>query len=114
LENVITVLSSSIGLNLHILLGKTESGRTVASIAEMANCQVEANTRKEALEAIQVLVSDRLSNVEVLSLDISLNEKPVQENPWTEFIGIFEGNADFADMSAQWQAERNQDTDEAI
>ena len=60
------VLSSSAALNLHVLLKQTETERIVASIAEFANCQVEADTRKEALAAIQKLVSDRLSNVEVL------------------------------------------------
>jgi hypothetical protein len=47
----ITILSTS-ELNLHILLEQTAAGRTIASIAELANCQVEADTRKDALEAI--------------------------------------------------------------
>ena len=58
-------------------------------------------------------MSDRLSSVEVLPLEISLKE-PVRENPWTEFIGMFEGDAEFAEMAAQWQAERDQDADDAI
>jgi hypothetical protein len=107
------MLSSTSAFNLHVLLEQTETGRTIASIAELANCQVEADTRKEALQAIQELVSDRLSSVEVLPLEISLKE-PVRENPWTEFIGMFEGDAEFAEMAAQWQAERDQDADDAI
>jgi hypothetical protein len=61
--------------------------------------------------AIQGLVSDRLSKVEVLPLAVSLN-RPRQENPWTEFIGMFEGDAEFAEMAAEWQAEREQDADD--
>jgi predicted RNase H-like HicB family nuclease len=103
--------SSTTALNFHVLLEQTATGRTIASIAELANCQVEADTRKEALEAIQELVSDRLNNVEVLPLEVSLSE-PERENPWTEFIGMFEGDDEFAEMAAQWQAERNQATDD--
>jgi predicted RNase H-like HicB family nuclease len=62
------------------MLEQTESGQIIASIAELANCQVEADTRKEALEAIQELVSDRLNKVEVLPLEVSL-DKTVRENP---------------------------------
>jgi hypothetical protein len=113
LENRDIMLSSTSAFNLHVLLEQTETGRTIASIAELANCQVEADTRKEALQAIQELVSDRLSRVEVLPLEVSLKQ-PVRENPWTEFIGMFEGDAEFAQMAAQWQAERDQDADEAI
>jgi hypothetical protein len=57
--------------NLHILLEQTDSGRTIASIAELSNCHVEADTRREALEAIQSLASDRLNNVEIVPLEIT-------------------------------------------
>jgi hypothetical protein len=106
-----TVVTSTSAFNLHILLKQTEAGRTIASIAELANFQVEADTRKEALAAIQALVSDRLNNVEVLPLEVSLKQ-PDRENPWTEFIGMFERDAEFAEIAAQWQAEREQDADD--
>lgn len=60
--------------------------------------------------AIQELVSDRLSNVEVLPLEISPTQT-IKENPWTEFIGMFEGDAEFAEMANQWRLERLQDED---
>ncbi|HEY9908272.1 MAG TPA: hypothetical protein V6D18_11795 [Thermosynechococcaceae cyanobacterium] len=99
------LLSSTPAFNLHVLLEQTETGQTIASIAELADCRVEAGTRKEALAAIQALVSDRLSNVEVLPLEIS-STPPVQKNPWTEFIGMFEGDAEFAEIASQWRTER--------
>jgi len=102
------VLSSTAAFNLHILLKQTEAGRTVASIAELANFQVEADTRTEALTAIQALVSDRLNNVEVLPLAVSLKQSD-RENPWTEFIGMFEGDTEFAEVAEQCQVEREQD-----
>ena len=110
LENMDIMFSSISAFNLHVLLEQTETGRTIASIAELANCQVEADTRKEALQAIQELVSDRLSRVEVLPLEVSLKQ-PVRENPWTEFIGMFEGDAEFMAISAELRAERQLDLD---
>jgi hypothetical protein len=95
-------LSSTAVFNLHVLLEQTASGRSIATIAELANCQVEADTRKKALEAIQKLASDRLSKVEVLPIEVSLKES-ARENPWAEFIGMFEGDAEFAEMAAQWR-----------
>ncbi len=106
-----TLLSSKADFNFHVLLKRTDSGRVVASIAELANCQVEAETRKEALVAIQELVGDRLSDVEVLPLEVSL--KGVEgENPWMEFIGMFEGDAEFSEMAAQLRAERKLEADD--
>jgi hypothetical protein len=106
-----TLLPSKVDFNFHVLLKQTDSGRVVASIAELANCQVEAETRNEALVAIQALVGDRLSDVEVLPLEVSL--KGVEgKNPWTEFIGMFEGDTEFAEMAAQLRAERELEADD--
>lgn len=106
-----TLLSSNTDFNFHILLKQTDSGRVIASIAELANCQVEAETRQEALVAIQGLIRDRLNDVEVVPLEVSL--KGVEkENPWTEFIGMFEGDAEFAEMAAQWRTERELEVDD--
>jgi len=105
LKNISTLLPSKADFNFHVLLKRTDSGRVLASIAELADCQVEAETRKEALVAIQALVGDRLSDVAVLPLEVSV--KGIEaENPWTEFIGMFEGDAEFVEIAAQLRAER--------
>ncbi|GAB4339339.1 MAG: hypothetical protein OHK0047_30110 [Leptolyngbyaceae cyanobacterium] len=104
-------VSSTEVFNLHVLLEQTETGRMIASIAELANCQVEADTRKEALAAIQDLVSDRLNNAEVVPLTVPLKQLD-RDNPWTEFIGMFADDAEFAEMAAEWQVEREQDEDD--
>jgi excisionase family DNA binding protein len=68
---------------------------------------------KEAWVAIQALVGDRL-DVEVLPvLPLEVSLKGVEaENPWTEFIGMFEGDTEFAEMAAQLRAERELEADE--
>ncbi len=112
-KNMSTLLPSKADFNFHILLKQTNSGRVIASVAELANCQVEAETRTEALVAIQELVGDRLSDVEVLPLEVSLKSIEA-ENPWTEFIGMFEGDAEFAEMAAQLRAERELEEDDGV
>jgi hypothetical protein len=59
-------------LNFHTLWVQTMAGQVIAAIAELANCQVEAYHCKEALVVIRELVSDRLDQVEVLLLQVSL------------------------------------------
>lgn len=117
-------LSSTSAVNFHVLLEQTETGRIIASIAELANSQVEADTRHEALQAIQQLVSDRLSNVEVLPIEVGVTVRPLlledvlqdqeRENPWTEFVGMFEDDAEFAEMAAQWRSEREDNANDGI
>jgi predicted RNase H-like HicB family nuclease len=99
-------------LNLHILLEQTETGRSIAAIAEISGCQVEAATREEALIALQQLLKYRLTKMEIVPLSLSL-KSPARENPWTEFIGIFEGDAEFAELAEELRAEREIDVSDA-
>jgi hypothetical protein len=94
-------------LNLHILLERTETGRSVAAIAEISDCQVEADTREEALVALHQLLKQRLAKMEIVPLAVFL--EPLRDNPWTEFIGMFEGDAEFAELAEELRAEREID-----
>jgi hypothetical protein len=87
------------GLNRPILLQNTQSLKT--------------HTRREAIEAIQELASDRLNNVEIVPLEIT-DKKTNRENPWIEFIGMFEGDAEFAEIATQLRVERAQNTDNEL
>jgi hypothetical protein len=44
-------------------------------------------------------------NLEALPLETAPTA-PVQKNLWLEFIGMFEGDAEFAEIAAQLRAER--------
>jgi hypothetical protein len=92
----------------HVLLEQTEAGRSIATIAEIADCQVEEATREEALMALQHLLKQRLKTMEIVPLSLSL-ELPVRDNPWLEFIGMFEGDAEFAEIAEDLRVERQMD-----
>lgn len=89
-------------LSLHILVEQDESGYFMASVPELPDCKSLAETRSAAISSVQEKVKARLTNLEVLTLEV-LN------NPWTDFIGIFEGDDEFADLAAELRTERELD-----
>ncbi|MGI0493857.1 hypothetical protein ACN4EG_18900 [Alkalinema pantanalense CENA528] len=93
-------------LNLHILL-KFVGEQFVASVVELNDCQVTAPTREAAIEALQKLVTAHLTGTEVLSFPVIPEESITeQENPWTEFMGMYKGDPDFAEIMTEMRAER--------
>jgi hypothetical protein len=87
---------------LHVLVERVESGYFTASVPELTDCMATAETREVAIAAVQSKVRVRLANIEVLTLEVA-------NNPWTEFIGMFEGDKEFADLAAELRTERELD-----
>jgi len=93
-------------MSLHVLVERVESDYFRASVPELADCLSEAETREVVIAAVQEKVRVRLANIEVLKLEVA-------NNPWTEFIGMFEGDKEFADLSAELWTERKLDINSA-
>lgn len=93
-------------LTLHLLVEKTKDGRSKASVLELPDCAVEAATEEQAIELLQQSVRDRLAETQIKKLEIPLEAKIERENPWLEFIGMYEGDADFAEIAAELRSER--------
>lgn len=94
-------------LSLHVLVEQASEGHFIASVPELPNCVAEAENRTDALTAVQEKVRARLTNIEVLTLEVA-------NNPWTDFIGMFKGDDDFADIAQELRAERELDIDTAL
>ncbi|MBE9029498.1 hypothetical protein IQ266_06940 [filamentous cyanobacterium LEGE 11480] len=93
--------------NLHILLKSVGPGQFEASVAELSDCQVTAATKEAAIEKLQAMIQASLSGTEILRVPITRAETVTeQENPWTEFIGMYEGDEDFEEISASLRVER--------
>ena len=92
--------------NLHNLLKSVNPGQFVASVAELSDIQVTATTKELAIEQIQQIVLAHLDGMEVLNFPVARERVAKRENPWTEFIGIYEGDEDFAQIAAYLLAER--------
>jgi hypothetical protein len=94
-------------LSLHVLVEEASSGRFIASVPELPDCAAEAETRDKAITDVQQKVKARLANTEVLTLEVA-------NNPWTDFIGMFEGDEDFASLAQELRSERELDTNSTI
>ncbi|KAM3093606.1 hypothetical protein ACKFKF_29040 [Phormidesmis sp. 146-12] len=58
--------------SLQILLEQQPDGQIRASIPALLNCSVSRLTREAAIAAIQQLLSERLSTLEILAVDLTL------------------------------------------
>jgi len=93
-------------LNLHFLLEKNNEGNVIASVLEFPNTRVEAPTQEQAIEELKKLLSTRFEKTEVIPVEIKLPQTET-ENPWTKFAGVFQDDADFAEIADNIRAERN-------
>jgi predicted RNase H-like HicB family nuclease len=99
---------------LHILLEHNDQGNAIATVLELPNCQAEAPTREQALEALKQRIETRLEKAEILSVEIQPTSIP--ENPWMKFAGIFKDDPQFDEFQQciqDYRQEIDAHTDEA-
>ena len=101
---------ASQNLTLNLMVERTDSGRSVASVLELPSYHVEASTEEQAIAELRQMVISRFAKVKIIPLELPLAQL-AQINPWTEFIGMFEDDAEFAELAAELQAERDLDMD---
>ncbi|MBW4525878.1 MAG: hypothetical protein KME18_11860 [Phormidium tanganyikae FI6-MK23] len=88
-------------LTLHLVIEKTDAGQSRARVLELPDCVVEAATDEQAIEQLQAVVSAYFAEVKVMPLEVAINNEASRENPWIEFIGMYEGDADFAEIARE-------------
>ncbi|MBD2364325.1 hypothetical protein H6G36_24620 [Anabaena minutissima FACHB-250] len=101
-----TTLPQPENLKLHILLERNNEGNFIASVLELPNTQVEASTPEEAVQELKKLLSTRLEKLEIIPVEIQVSQSAA-ENPWMKFAGVFQDDADFAEIADHLRAERN-------
>jgi predicted RNase H-like HicB family nuclease len=85
-----------------VLLENTAEGKALATVLELPECRVTADTTEAALFEVQQQLSHRLASAEVVSVQI-----PSQGgHPMLKFAGIFKDDPDFAGVIASIAAER--------
>lgn len=101
------VANSAEQLNFHFLLEEQSDGRVLGTIAELPGCQASATSQEDAIAELQQMVRDRINKMTVVPFSVaipSMEEK--KNNPWLKFMGMYEGDADFAAIAAELRAER--------
>jgi hypothetical protein len=87
-----------------VLIENPVEGEVSATVLGWQDCQARASTKAEALEQLRKLLTARLQNTEIVSLEIDL---PKPEHPWMKFAGIFKDDPDFEDVLADIAAYRH-------
>jgi hypothetical protein len=95
-------------LDFHFLMEENSEGQVVATVAELADCQVIANSQAAAIVELEKKLHDRFAKITVVPFTMSVNPsiEPQRENPWTEFMGMYKDDTVFAEIAAELRAER--------
>jgi hypothetical protein len=112
-------------ISVTLMLEPQASGRFVASAVEFPAFRIEAATEAEAIAELQRSLSEHVAHRKVMpwviavppltlgrseTIDGVIGKKPA----WTEFVGIFENDADFAAIVDEMRAERESDDESEI
>jgi hypothetical protein len=94
-------------LNLHFLLEDSSDGWILGTVAELPGCQVTAATEQEAIDELERMTRDRLAKMTVVPFSMAIPPEVEQKkNPWLKYMGMYEGDADFAAIAAELRAVR--------
>jgi len=93
-------------LTEYVLIEKEKNGGGyTATVLGWLDCKAEGNTREEALTSLRQLLTARLSEAEIVSLEISPT-KP--EHPWMKFAGMYKDNPLFDEVLADIETYRRE------
>jgi predicted RNase H-like HicB family nuclease len=97
--------ATQIEQNYSILIETPKSGGYRATALGLPNCRAKGATREIALQNIQQLLTDRLSQSEIVTLKI---DSPRSKHPWMQFAGMFQDDPQFENMLADIQTYRQE------
>ncbi len=83
---------------------ENDQGRSYrATVLGWPDCTVAGATREEALAKLRAALRRRLSEVEIVPLEIDL---PENTNPWVRFAGMFQDDPLFDEIVEEMEADR--------
>ena len=88
-----------------ILLESKKQGGYTATVLGWPDCTAQGATRQEALTRIRQVLIERLTQAEIVPLEI---EAPQPEHPWLEFAGMFKDNPVFDEVLAEIETYRRE------
>jgi predicted RNase H-like HicB family nuclease len=93
-----------------VLESQQDKGYT-ATILGWPGCSAAGSTREEALGKVREALRQRLSEVEIVPLEVE--EPPQSSHPWLRFAGMFRDDPLFDEVEAGIQSYRQElDADE--
>lgn len=99
-------------MGIQVLIKPIGKGRFRATSGEPIPATAEAKTRDAALAKLRKQVGKRLRDgAELISMELA---NPPQQNPWTEFAGMFEGDPlieDWKRSMADYRRQKDAESD---
>jgi hypothetical protein len=97
-------------LSCHLWVETQADGEVLAWIGEWPECRVTADSRGQAITALENRLQEQMAmrSIEVLPLQLS---PLVAQHPIMKFAGIFKDDPDFAEIVAEMRAERELEAD---
>jgi hypothetical protein len=99
-------------MNITLLVKTMQSGQVEASVLELPAYRVEADSRESAIASLKTTLLDKIQDAEALSWQFPI--KTSTSPAWMKLAGFFEGNADFAEIMDEIQADRDDWGDEEM
>ena len=99
-------------MNITLLVKTMQSGQVEASVLELPAYRVEAESRESAIASLKTTLLDKIQDAEALSWQFPIKTSTFPA--WMKFAGVFEGNADFAEITDEIQADREAWGDEEM
>lgn len=83
-----------------------------ATLLAWPGVEVEAHTRKDALDQMRVAIAKLLADGEVVELEVS-HDQPIIPAPYQETFGMFRDDPTFSDFLAEVESYRQRENDGA-
>jgi hypothetical protein len=88
-----------------VLIKPETEGKVSATVLGLPEYRATGRDRASALAALQQLLTENLSQAEIVSIDIAV---PQPENPWIKMAGHFKDDPHFDEMLADIEAYRRE------
>ena len=88
-----------------VLIEQKGQDKVTATVLGWQECQTEAATKEEALTKLRQILTTRLQQTEIVSLEIEL---PQSEHPWMKFAQMYQNNPLFPEVLEEIQAYRQE------
>lgn len=90
---------------------KEENGHIQATVPALPECMVKAPTRSEALATIRQSISEIMSQIEIVQVEVSTEPKSgslIHETPW-EWFGAFKNDPAWGELFDDIERRRHSD-----
>ncbi len=78
-----------------VLIEQEPEGQISATLLGWQDCQTKGDTKQEALNKLHQLLTNRLQNTEIVSLEVEI---PQSQHPLLKFAGMFQDDPDFEEV----------------